>query len=204
MPRVRKTPGFEKIEELAKKVPAPLSWLIPNPYDVGSYIMPVAGLTRLGGARKLVGPTLKQGLSSTEREGLLTTLRAWLKTPKKVQEFVKDIKLGTDYPWYGSKQIGLPTTVDPEAAVHELIHAAQDKLLRKRGTTLQRLAAKEKLPIPPWTSRMTTEFFPDVYTEGVLHNLGYETGTTLNLSTRKIYRELIKNINTILKQYKGK
>lgn len=43
---VKKTPEFEKIEQLAKRIPAPISWLLPDPYDPGSYIMPVGGLTK--------------------------------------------------------------------------------------------------------------------------------------------------------------
>lgn len=44
---VKKTPEHEKIEELAKKVPAPLSWLIPDPYDPTSYIAPISGLSKM-------------------------------------------------------------------------------------------------------------------------------------------------------------
>jgi predicted nucleotidyltransferase len=47
MPYFKKTPAFEKMEELSKKVPAALSWLVPDPYDPTSYVMPVAGMTKV-------------------------------------------------------------------------------------------------------------------------------------------------------------
>jgi len=47
MPVVKKTSTFEKIEEIAKKTPAPLSWLIPDPYDPTSYVTPIAGLSKM-------------------------------------------------------------------------------------------------------------------------------------------------------------
>ena len=42
MPVVRKTPEFEKIEQMARELPAPLSWFMPDPYDPSSYLHPIA------------------------------------------------------------------------------------------------------------------------------------------------------------------
>ena len=47
MPYIKKTPEFEKMEEFSKKIPAPLSWLIPDPYNPTSYLIPVGGLAKL-------------------------------------------------------------------------------------------------------------------------------------------------------------
>jgi len=86
--KVRKTPAFEKIEELAERVPAPLSWLIPDPYDVGSYLMPV-GITK-SAAEKAVLPFLKQQFKGRESEEFSRIIRA---IPKKLLAAIRDLRL---------------------------------------------------------------------------------------------------------------
>jgi hypothetical protein len=49
MPLIRKGSQTEigkKIEKLAEEVPAPLSWLVPDPYDPSNMVMPVGGITK--------------------------------------------------------------------------------------------------------------------------------------------------------------
>ena len=46
MPVYQLTERAQKMQELAKKVPAPLSWAMPDPYDPSSMITPVGGITK--------------------------------------------------------------------------------------------------------------------------------------------------------------
>ena len=46
MPVYQLTERAQKMQELAKKVPAPLSWVMPDPYDPTSMITPVGGITK--------------------------------------------------------------------------------------------------------------------------------------------------------------
>lgn len=41
-----KTKIGEQLQELAGKLPTPLNWLVPNPYDPSSYIVPIGGMTK--------------------------------------------------------------------------------------------------------------------------------------------------------------
>ena len=41
MPRYQPTEMAIKMQELSKKIPAPLSWLIPDPYNPSSYVAPI-------------------------------------------------------------------------------------------------------------------------------------------------------------------
>jgi len=65
----KKTPEFEKMEDLSKKVPAPLSWIIPDPYSISSYIMPITGLTKMQALSKLAQKAGKSGYLTTSRIG---------------------------------------------------------------------------------------------------------------------------------------
>lgn len=53
MPYFKKSPTFQKLEQLVEELPAPVKWIMPDPYDPSSYMMPIGGMTKMvkGGGR---------------------------------------------------------------------------------------------------------------------------------------------------------
>jgi hypothetical protein len=75
MPYVRKSPTFEKMEELAGKIPAPLSWFVPDPKDPTSYIHPAAPIATMGVKNPLMKKLLAVLGEKAGKPGWLTTYR---------------------------------------------------------------------------------------------------------------------------------
>lgn len=73
---VKKTPTFEKLEKLAERIPRPISWLIPDPYNPASYVMPITGLAKMIKGRPMI---IKGGLPKYRTPGTPTTeqIKVW-------------------------------------------------------------------------------------------------------------------------------
>jgi len=104
MPYIKKGSQTEigkKVEKLAEKVPAPLSWLIPDPYDPASFIQPIGGFTKQAAVKEVVGkffdPNISTGSKVFLRGALADLLRVIGKTPKKAIEHIKGFKLDPGY-----------------------------------------------------------------------------------------------------------
>jgi hypothetical protein len=95
MPYIKKSPIQEKLWELAEKVPG-AKYVLPDPYEATSYLMPVGGLTKQAVSKEIVGklfnaesPVLMQGL----RKDLSELLRVVAVTPKRAIAHVKEFRL---------------------------------------------------------------------------------------------------------------
>jgi len=152
-----------KIEELAKKVPAPLSYLIPDPYSdpTGGMGLPFApvGMTKMTAAQKLLRPYFQhdprgripvKGLEVPEIDRMLKAIQ---QVPKKLLDFLEDIRYvkegGSSYTPKGWAGRAFPSTINLEKRLtpgsftrplpkaydlhHELGHVAQDVSLRELG-----------------------------------------------------------------------
>jgi hypothetical protein len=108
MPYIKKGSQTEigkMVEELAGKVPAPLSWLMPDPYDPTSLIQPIGGIAKKQAIKKVVEVMKDPALSPILREGLRSNFRDLIQvikaTPKKALTDVKEFIL---YP--GKRTVG--------------------------------------------------------------------------------------------------
>lgn len=155
MPYVKKgsqTEIGQKIEELAKKVPAPLSWIVPDPYTDptgGFSITPSpVGLTRQAGVKELLKPLFNRptgALSAAGRKEVSDALRIWGATPKKLQQYIKELELswpekvghhqsftGAYTPTYQKINLAPTTIKEPatlaDALSHELGHGYTERL----------------------------------------------------------------------------
>ena len=96
MPYIKKSPIQEKLWELANEVPG-AKYVLPDPYEATSYLMPVGGLTKQGVSKvivnKLFDPTLSPILKEGLRKDFADLLRVVAATPKRAIAHVKEFKL---------------------------------------------------------------------------------------------------------------
>jgi hypothetical protein len=105
MPLFKPSETWQKLQELAEKTPAPISWLLPDPYSPTSYITPIGGVTAAVGKalkpRPKINPEAITGKGKRFGSSQLLTPEDFGKTVptkwKPPQEIIKD-------PW--GKQLG--------------------------------------------------------------------------------------------------
>jgi len=106
MPYIKKSPIQEKLWELANEVPG-AKYVLPDPYEATSYLMPVGGLTKLGASKEVIDKLFSGASYKTVgsapvpiassygylRDELANLLRVIGATPKKAIEHVRELKL---------------------------------------------------------------------------------------------------------------
>lgn len=100
MPYVKKGAQTEigkKVEELAKEIPAPLSWLIPDPYTdpTGGFgLTPTPlGFTKKAAAKTIFDAYYNHPRGKSLEKGLRDLLKVVGKTPKKAIEHIDEFRL---------------------------------------------------------------------------------------------------------------
>ncbi|MEM2124984.1 MAG: hypothetical protein QXQ53_01140 [Candidatus Methanosuratincola sp.] len=84
MPIFERTEESKRLEQYAKKLPKPIQWLLPDPYDPSSYIHPIAGLTVTEGLKQLLLPVAK----SSKLKGL-SKRSVWFMTADEIHNLAR-------------------------------------------------------------------------------------------------------------------
>jgi len=87
---IKKTPMMEKMQDIAETAPFPVNWMLPDPYDPSSYIMPVGGFTKQAAKRIAASKAKDFPMLKKELGDLIKVIGA---TPKKAISYVKEFGL---------------------------------------------------------------------------------------------------------------